>query len=220
MYNTDMPTRAELPTSARLVRSTVIAFITAAVLLVTVVMPADYGIDPTGIGRVLNLTQMGEIKQQLAADAAADAAGTAAIKPAAAATAVVVQATALQPSGNVVPAETVAAPIQAPQPKAEWRDETPFTLKPGEGTEIKLKMVEGGKAQYTWVVKGGTVNFDTHGDATLKSISYEKGRGVASKEGVLVAAFTGNHGWYWRNRGQSDVQVVLRTRGEYSELKR
>ncbi len=88
-------------------------------------------------------------------------------------------------------------------------------------------MVEGGKAQYAWVVKGGTVNFDTHGDTTLKSISYEKGRGVASKEGVLVAAFTGNHGWYWRNhgwywrnRGQSDVKVTLRTRGEYSELKR
>lgn len=217
MYNTDMPTRAELPTSRQLVRSTVIAFITAAVLLVTVVMPADYGIDPTGIGRLLKLTQMGEIKQQLAADAAAD---VPAATSAAAGASVVAQATAIQPAAKVVPVETVAPLIQAPQPKSEWRDETPFTLKPGEGTEIKLKMVEGGKAQYTWVVKGGTVNFDTHGDATLKSISYEKGRGVASKEGVLVAAFTGSHGWYWRNRGQSDVQVILRTRGDYSELKR
>jgi hypothetical protein len=220
MYNTDMPTRAELPTSRQLVRSTVIALITAAVLLVTMVMPADYGIDPTGIGRVLNLTQMGEVKQQLAADAAADAAGTTAAKPAAAETTVVAQTMAAQPAGEVVPTEIVTAPTQAPQPKLEWRDETPFTLKPGEGTEIKLKMVQGGKAQYNWVVKGGTVNFDTHGDATLKSISYEKGRGVASKEGVLVAAFTGNHGWYWRNRGQSDVQMILRTRGDYSELKR
>ena len=220
MYNTDMPTRAELPTSRQLVRSTVIAFVTAAVLLVTMVMPADYGIDPTGIGRILKLTQMGEIKQQLAADAAADAAGTPATKPTAAGATVVAQAMTAQPAMKDVPVETVAAPIQAPQPKVEWRDEIPFTLKPGEGTEIKLKMVEGGKAQYTWVVKGGAVNFDTHGDATLKSISYEKGRGVASKEGVLVAAFTGNHGWYWSNRGQSDVQMILRTRGDYSELKR
>ena len=218
MYNTDMPIRAELPTSRQLTRSTVIAFITAAVLLVTVVMPADYGIDPTGIGRVLKLTQMGEIKQQLAADAAADAAGPAAANPSAAA--VVAQATAVQPAVKGVPVEPVATPIQAPQSQLQWRDETPFTLKPGEGTEIKLKMVEGGKAQYAWEVKGGTVNFDTHGDATLKSISYEKGRGVASKEGVLVAAFTGNHGWFWRNRGQSDVQVILKTRGDYSELKR
>jgi hypothetical protein len=220
MYNTDMPTRAELPTSAQLVRSTVIAFITAAVLLVTMVMPADYGIDPTGIGRVLNLTQMGEIKQQLAADAAADAAGTPVTKPPAAGATVNANVSAEQPATNDAPVAAVPASTQVAEPKVQWRDEIPFTLKPGEGTEIKLKMVEGGKAQYTWVVKGGAVNFDTHGDATLKSISYEKGRGVASKEGILVAAFTGNHGWYWRNRGQSDVQVILRTRGDYSELKR
>ena len=102
----------------------------------------------------------------------------------------------------------------------QWRDEIPFTLTPGEGTEIKLKMSEGDKANYSWAVTGGEVNFDTHGDALGKSISYEKGRGVASDEGVLEAAFTGNHGWFWRNRGQSDVQVVLRTSGEYSSIKK
>ena len=44
----------------------------AAVILVTVVLPAEYGIDPTHIGRVLGLTQMGEIKARLAREAAAD----------------------------------------------------------------------------------------------------------------------------------------------------
>ena len=44
----------------------------AAVILVTVVLPAEYGIDPTRIGRVLGLTQMGEIKARLAREAAAD----------------------------------------------------------------------------------------------------------------------------------------------------
>lgn len=68
--------------------------ITAAVLLVAVVMPADYGMDPTGIGRFLKLTQMGEIKQQLAADATANTAGTAAARSAVAGTTVVAQATA------------------------------------------------------------------------------------------------------------------------------
>ena len=48
MYNSDLPTRAELPTSAQLVRSTLVAAGVAAVLLVTVVLPAEYGIDPTG----------------------------------------------------------------------------------------------------------------------------------------------------------------------------
>ena len=219
MYNTDTPSRAELPSSRQLMRSTILAAVSALVLLVAVVLPAEYGIDPTGVGRVLRLTPMGEVKQQLAADAAADVAGAPVATP---------KATGASASaGNSAPpamkAPPVAAapavgPAAAPQP--EWRDEVPFTLKPGEGTEIKLKMVAGAKAQYAWVVTGGQVNFDTHGDAPLKSISYEKGRGVASKEGVLEAAFTGNHGWYWRNRGQANVQVTLRTRGDYSELKR
>lgn len=72
MYNTDLPTRAELPTSAQLKRSTLIAALTALALLVTVVMPSEYAIDPTGVGRFLGLTKMREIKTQLAAEAAAD----------------------------------------------------------------------------------------------------------------------------------------------------
>ena len=208
MYNSDTPLRAELPSSKQLVRSTVLAAIAALVLLVAVVLPAEYGIDPTGVGRVLRMTDMGDIKQQLAAEAATDAAATAATSSSAATAAATTVATA------------VPAPAQATAPKIEWRDEMPFTLKPGEGTEIKLKMTEGAKAHYAWVVEGGAVNFDTHGDAPGKSISYEKGRGVSSDEGVLEAEFTGNHGWFWRNRGQSTVTVMLRTRGDYSEIKK
>lgn len=214
MYNTDMPTRADLPTSAQLVRSTVIAFFTAAVLLVTVVMPADYGIDPTGIGRALNLMQMGEIKKELAAEAAADDAAQAA-GGAVAATAPAVQAA------------TTAAPVvsAAPAPVASaaavvWRDETPVTLEPGAGIEIKLTMKEGDKALFDWAVQGGVVNFDTHGESFPRSISYEKGRGVASKQGELVAAFSGKHGWFFRNRGDAPVTVLLRTAGTYSEIDR
>ena len=49
MYNSDLPTRAQLPTSAQLVRSTLIAAVSAAMLLITVVLPAEYAIDPTGL---------------------------------------------------------------------------------------------------------------------------------------------------------------------------
>ncbi len=61
MYNADLPTRAELPTTKQLVRSTLIAVGAAIVILVTAVLPAEYAIDPTGVGRVFGLTQMGEI---------------------------------------------------------------------------------------------------------------------------------------------------------------
>jgi len=207
MYNSDTPIRAELPSSRQLLRSTILAAVSALVLLVTVVLPAEYGIDPTGIGGVLRMTEMGDIKQQLAAEAAADAAAT----------------TATAPALGMAPANAAQAPESAAVAAAsevEWRDEMPFTLTPGEGTEIKLKMTEGAKAHFEWVVEGGEVNFDTHGDAPGKSISYEKGRGFASDDGVLEAAFTGNHGWFWRNRGQSDVKVILRTRGDYTDIKK
>ena len=68
--------------------------------------------------------------------------------------------------------------------------------------------------------EGGPVNFDTHGDGNGNSISYEKGRGVPEDEGELEAAFTGNHGWFFRNRNDNDVTVVLRVGGDYGELKR
>lgn len=72
MYNTNIPTRAELPTTAQLFRSTLIASLIAATALVTVVMPAEYAVDPTGMGGLLGLTNMGEIKTSLAAEARAD----------------------------------------------------------------------------------------------------------------------------------------------------
>lgn len=215
MYNSDSPIRAELPSSKQLLRSTILAAVAAIVLLVAVVLPAEYGVDPTGIGRVLRMTEMGEIKQQLAAEAAADAAAAPAAPAQADGATGMATANAAQPS-TPAPAP---APVAAEAPKIQWRDEMPVTLTPGEGTEIKLKMAQGAKVQYSWVVEGGHVNFDTHGDAPGKSISYEKGRGVAADEGILEAAFTGNHGWYWRNRGNANVKLILRTRGDYTDIK-
>lgn len=205
MYNSDTPLQAELPSSQKLIKSTILAAISAVVLLFTVVLPAEYGIDPTGVGSILQLTEMGQVKQQLADEAAADAAG--------------LLATETPDIDNVTEQTMDTTPTDTAVASGEWRDEIPFTLTPGEGLEIKMKMDSGGKAEYSWVVAGGDLNFDTHGDAAGKAISYEKGRGVAADKGVLEAAFTGNHGWFWRNRGDSDVQVVLRTRGDYSTIK-
>ena len=76
-----LPTQSptpELPSQRALARATLMAAAVAGVLLLTVVLPAEYGIDPTGAGRVLGLTQMGEIKVRLAREAAEDAAADAA----------------------------------------------------------------------------------------------------------------------------------------------
>ena len=77
MSNPQLPPNA--PSSPRqMLRSALIALAVALLLLFTVVLPAEYGIDPTGVGRALGLTRMGEIKVRLAKEASADAAADAA----------------------------------------------------------------------------------------------------------------------------------------------
>lgn len=74
---TTPPPDALAPTSRQLIRSTILAVVVAALLLVTCVLPAEYGVDPTGVGRLLGLTQMGEVKMALAEEAANNAAAEA-----------------------------------------------------------------------------------------------------------------------------------------------
>lgn len=228
MYNTNRPSREELPSTAKLIRSTIIAAIVALVLLVTVVMPAEYALDPTGAGRLLGLTEMGEIKEQLEEEAAADEAAqmeavrSAGDQPAAE----VAQPVAEEPAQEASAPEPETASAEEKQPsepaptEPQWQDEVRVVLTPGEGTEFKLTMDEGAVARFSWVSEGGPINYDTHGDGGGQSISYEKGRGVPEDEGELEAAFTGNHGWFFRNRNDNDITLVLRTGGDYGQLKK
>ena len=72
MHNGNKPNLDELPTSAQLIKSTIFAAAAAAVILTTIVLPSEYGIDPTGIGKAVGLAEMGEIKVQLGEEAEAD----------------------------------------------------------------------------------------------------------------------------------------------------
>ena len=54
----------EIPSGRRLLESIFLAAFAAAAILVTIILPAERAIDPTGIGRVLGLTEMGKIKKR------------------------------------------------------------------------------------------------------------------------------------------------------------
>jgi hypothetical protein len=214
MHKAQRPNLDDLPTARQLWRSTAIAAGAAALILVTVVWPSEYGIDPTGIGGVLGLAEMGEIKAQLAEEAEADR---------------LMLKGQIEPQSSLVPGlvdvifGAIVGMAHAQEALAEapvWKDAITFALEPGQGIEIKLVMEEGAVAPFEWKVEGGKVNFDLHGDGSGNEISYEKGRAVAQAAGELTAAFTGNHGWFWRNRGGEPVSVTLRVAGAYSEIKR
>ena len=204
MYNANKPAASELPSTGKLLKSTGIAVVIASALLVTVVLPAEYGVDPTRVGSLLGLTEMGRIKMQLAAEAEAEAAGlaVAASSPAA--------GTTITPAS----AETTSALT------GQRSDETVITLAPDQGAEIKLVMEDGARVDFTWTSSGGAVNYDTHADRPGTPY-HGYGKGSEQRvEGELVAAFTGSHGWFWRNRTGEPVTITLQTAGAYTEVKR
>ena len=210
MYNANRPSKADLPSTGQLLKSTGIAAVVASALLVTVVLPAEYGVDPTRIGSVFGLTEMGRIKRQLAEEAAADAAADAAA----------IDATPVSTAPAATPVAPTATTPASTAPGAPRTDETVLTLQPDQGAEIKLVMEEGAKARFTWTSSGGKINFDTHADRP--GVSYHGyGKGSSQSEtGVLTAAFTGSHGWFWRNRTGEPVTITLKTEGAYTEVKR
>jgi len=225
-------------TAGGLVKVTLGAAVAAGAILTFVWLPAEYGVDPTGVGHVLGLTEMGQIKEQIHAEADADAAAALAVEGVQTVSggadlnqkldAIQAQLTAIAATVGASPqtmnAQAVASPAattqadSAPETAAAWLDEIDYSLAPGEGIEVKLIMDEGAVAEYEWSANGAVVNHDTHGDGDGQSISYEQGRSVPDQSGQLVAAFTGNHGWFWRNRTDKDVVVTLRTRGDYKGM--
>lgn len=197
MTDSQAPSTDKLPSSRQLFQSTIIAVVVATTVLVVAVLPAEYGIDPTGIGAWSGLKNMGDIKVGLE------------------------QESAIQDGAASDAVESAAASRVAQ--KVSHTDVVEHTLAPGEAVEFKLEMKEGAVAQYKWSTTGGRLNHDTHGDGSRGSgdfISYKKGRMVVFDQGELVAAFDGFHGWYWRNRDSQAVSVTLEVSGDYVALKR
>lgn len=205
MHNVTRPLASELPSTGRLLKSTALAAGVSSVLLVTMVLPAEYGVDPTRVGSIFGLTEMGRIKRQLAAEAEADAQAAPAVPASAPAAA----------AAATTPNAAAAATAQG-----QRSDEVVLTLAPDEAAEIKLVMEEGAKVNFIWFSSGGKVNYDTHADRPgVKYHGYDKGSSERV-EGELTAAFDGSHGWFWRNRSGAPVTITLRTQGAYNEVKR
>ena len=191
---------ALLPTLHELSRATIAAVVVAAVLLVTAVLPAEAGIDPTGVGRMLGLTALGDIKQDGGAPPSPKegAKSTAAASPA-------------------------KAEPAAPAAYAFRSDEMTLTFKPGESLEVKAVMRAGDQIVYEWTADKGDLFFDFHGEpkgaAADVFTSFEKGT-KATALGEFDAPFEGVHGWYWKNRGTETVSLQLKTSGVYEKIGR
>jgi hypothetical protein len=195
MTQVHSPAQGDLPSLRQLNRATLLAAGVAAALLVTTVLPAEYGVDPTGIGGVLGLTPMGAMKQ--AEEAESHAAPAAAPTPASA-------------------MADESAPAEPGKPV-----EVRLTLQPNEGREVKATMKAGQEFDYRWATDGGEVRFELHGEpAGAKGdeyTSYEKGSS-AGASGKFRAPFDGTHGWYWKNRTDKPVTITARATGSFAKF--
>jgi hypothetical protein len=187
---TTIPTNQtiELPSKRQLAITTLAAIAVAAVILVTTVLPAEYGIDPTGAGAALGLTAMSRpIK-------------SAPPPP--------------LPSGSDVkpvqdgPIGHYSAPFKV--------DHVQFTLGPYDYIEYKYQLVEGAQMNFSWSATRPVIN-DFHGEVNAdpdREESFDKSP-WQDAHGTFTAPFTGIHGWYWENPEGKPITVTLHTSGFY-----
>lgn len=179
------------PTGA-ILKATAIALAAALLILFTAVLPAEYGIDPLHTGKMLGLTGISK----------AAAPAPAAARP--------------------VP---VATGVFTAQPGIYKVDSEDLALTPGEGVEIKYHMQKGAAMLYAWKATG-KLQFEFHGEPDQKPNknyyeSYELDNKVGrdTSFGSFTAPTTGIHGWFWENKGKSEVMIHLTTAGFYDSAK-
>ena len=198
MFNAHKPSENDLPTSSQLLKSTIIALFVAVALLLCIVIPAEYGTDPTGVGALLGLKKMGKIKVSLEQEALKE-------KP--------------KFDDYISTNEEMRERLET---SIGYKDVKEFVIAPDDAIEIKLEMEKGSIAKYRWKTQSGGLNYNLHGDGykgSQESTTYKKGRMTSSDTGEFKAEFDGYHGWFWRNRNNKSVTVTLETIGDYILIK-
>ena len=166
--------------------------IAACVILVSAVLPAEYHIDPLGIGKATGLLQLSrprEIAVTLPASAQSNAVA------------------------HFYPTEfrtdTIDIQLSASgDPKG------------GDELEWKVRMKSGDTLIYSWNVAAPPEEFyfDFHGQSDpapdVKVLSYQESVGISSN-GAVVAQFDGIQGWYLQNQSVKPVVVHLKLSGFY-----
>jgi hypothetical protein len=191
MNTNAQPTLQTIPSARKLAITTAIAIAAAAVILITFVLPAEYGLDPLGTGEALGLTPLAGVMNPVISEDDAPAAGA-----------------------RLVP--TQQGPV-GHYPAPYKTDTVQFVLGPYEYIEYKYRLQKDATMLYSWSASGGLLH-DLHGDRdgapANASESFDKEpRRQAS--GSFVAPFTGIHGWYWENAGGETVTVSLSSAGFY-----
>ncbi|HUQ51425.1 MAG TPA: hypothetical protein VM692_04335 [Gammaproteobacteria bacterium] len=207
--SSEPPSGWQAPSGQRIGLSVVVALLVAAVVLVLAVLPAEYGIDPTGIGRALGLLELN-----------APATRTIEIRDVVGGNETVREAEI--PDGG--------EPVPLPNPGVHQSEDGPIqtrtltlTLEPGQETEVKAVLRTSKVIVYHWQSEGGPAYCDLHGHDPAAGSEFfvryrEDQEGATDVTGSLVAPFDGEHGWYWVNINAEPIKITLTVTGFFDDI--
>ena len=166
------------------------ALLVAGLVLVMFVLPAEFAVDPLGVGANTGLLPLGVTGQQVEALAATAASGA-----------------------------TAGGAIVIPQERPVQQETVNFALAPGEGMEYKYRLDKGEALLYSWK-STAPVDYEFHaepdGGPAGYAQTYEKVPQRTEASGTLTAPFPGIHGWFWENKTSQPVTVTLTASGFYN----
>lgn len=208
-----------LPGTRQLLKATGLSIVVAALVLVTFVLPAEYDIDPTGLGQRLGLDALNAQPEAAEAPTPIDQTPTTTVATqldaANAALAVRAEAAFGKSDGQSLDAGAVSlttGPLR--------RNTLSVELAPGKGAEVKARLKAGEGLVFHWAASAD-VSVDMHGEregAKNAWTSYEVEITQRESSGTFVAPFDGSHGWYWKNRSTEPVTVDIEVVGFQPEL--
>jgi hypothetical protein len=190
-----------------ILKATLIALVVAIVITVMAVLPAEYGLDPTGAGQFMGFSKLYQPAKSGSNEIVA--------KPP--------RILKLEDAGsepNVVKPSEANNPVPETQ-YDEREDQVTITIPAGKGLEYKVYLLKYGTMKYEWITNEGIMFFDFHGEVHQENppenVFYESYTVAYSNNiiGTFLAPFEGKHGWYFKNSGTSDKVVTLRLKGQY-----
>ena len=173
-----------------LARATGNAVTVACLVLLVAVLPAEYGIDPTGIGEATGLLALYE--------AGATVGGP---------TPAVITA---DPSGPLV-AQPALYKVDSTSFTLAPNQSVEYKYELATGAAMVYSWTATGDVEFDF-------HTEPAGRGAAGSESFEKGEARAG-HGSYRARYPGIHGWYWRNRTRDEVVITLKTSGFYTEAR-
>ncbi|MFW5443237.1 MAG: hypothetical protein ACKE51_02880 [Methylococcaceae bacterium] len=187
----------------------------AIVVLLVAVLPAEFNIDPTGLGKALGLTVLSQTNDAITKPVVISC-------PESVNTAVVEELESTEQVDDHVHQHNHQQGQQHTHTHPEqWQDTVMISIPPGKGLEYKFYIKKGEKLEFVWDTEGIPLYFDFHGEPEGDKTGYFKSfkeSNQSQSSGTLLIPFTGNHGWYWENKSNQAAKIILKTRGHYKKL--